>query len=129
MLTLDASGTPVLTGAIVAQILMLEERLLTPATRRDPLALADLLAEGFFEIGAWGATWDRAAVLAALPDENAALRTLSDFRVHPVSAEVVLATYHCLKQADGAATRSLRSSLWVWREGAWRLAFHQGTAL
>jgi hypothetical protein len=109
-------------------IYTLEQALLQPEVRRSAARLADLLADGFREIGSSGRMFTRADILAALPAEAGEVAfVMSDFEIARLSADVVLATYAVARTADGQTTRSLRSSIWTRAGGGWRMLFHQGT--
>jgi len=58
----------------------LEKRLLEPSVRKDPVALRELFAEEFVEIGASGTQYDREAIIAALESETPSQVELHDFR-------------------------------------------------
>jgi glyoxylase I family protein len=98
--------------------------------RRDPAAvdgdLIDLLTDDFLEFGQSGRVWTRetiAPLLGSSPDGSAgaAAPELEAFEVTRLGEGVALVTYRAL----GAN----RSSIWVRRDGRWRMRFHQGTPL
>ena len=107
----------------------LEEQLLDPVIRRSPEVVAALLADEFLEIGSSGRRYDKAQILAALIQQEGFSATLSDFTVHPLTADCVLATYDIRMQRAGKSVQdSIRSSIWRLRDGRWQMWFHQGTA-
>jgi hypothetical protein len=85
--------------------------------------LEGLLADGFLEFGASGRTWDEASMRQTLAG---AMPTppvdLEDFVVEALADDVALVTYRL-----GPPRPSNRSSVWVRRDGRWRVRFHQGT--
>ena len=106
---------------------------LETALARCDLARCDprqLLAPAAREFGRSGRCYRReemlAAVLAAPGPRPLELRELVCTEVAP---GVVLLTYRAALHApaDEAPSWSLRSSLWVERDGGWQLLFHQGT--
>ena len=117
----------------------LEEALLTPALRRDPRRLATLLADDFREFGSSGRIWTKAETLEGLLTETPIQLQLKDFEAKPLAPEAVLVTYRVQRETLAATpvpegledvarpAPSLRSSLWVQREGRWQMLFHQGT--
>ena len=107
----------------------LEEQLLHPETRSSPEAVAELLAEGFVEIGSSGIVFDRAQILESLDREPPIRRTISDFKAIALSEGVVLVTYLATRDRGPGkpAASSLRSSIWKSIDGQWKMAFHQGT--
>ncbi|WP_210492617.1 DUF4440 domain-containing protein [Patulibacter sp. SYSU D01012] len=105
-----------------------ELALLDPRTRASREALEALLDPDFAEIGTSGETWDRATVVALLSGLGAAGQppiVADDVRGSVVAPDVVLVTY----VAHHGGTRTRRSSVWRRRDGAWRVVFHQGTAV
>jgi len=60
-----------------------------------------------------------------LPD---VLTPLDEFEVTVATADVALVTYcSTIRRDDGTSAVTLRSSLWVLRDGRWQIRFHQGT--
>lgn len=102
----------------------LEEKLLNPEVRTSPEQLSLLLADDFFEYGSSGRVWHKKDMMG---EEGAGMvqLTLSEFALHPLSEEAVLATYRTFNTGNGRYT--LRSSIWRYREGRWQMFFHQGT--
>jgi hypothetical protein len=114
--------------ALADQILVYELAL----ARRDgatiPGGLAGLLADDFEEFGASGRRWDRAAVLGMLERAPTTDVTIGAFTTTPLGEHVILVTFLTASSSPGIATRhAWRSSLWVHRDGRWRLRFHQAT--
>ncbi len=107
-------------------LLACEQRLLDPSIRRDPTAVGWLLADDFREFGSSGRVFDRTAILdllASEPPSSQPIATISDFALTRLGAGAALVTYRAIHPARS----TLRSSLWVCREGRWQLLFHQGT--
>jgi hypothetical protein len=109
------------------EIRALELSLATSPLRSSPEYLRNVVSDDFREFGTSGRIYGKSEAIVALlnspaPAANQGVAPeLVDFRVVEVAPGVALATYR---------TRlSLRSSIWR-REGeAWRLYFHQGTAV
>jgi hypothetical protein len=106
-------------------VISLELRLLDPAVRRNEQQLRQLLHPEFREHGSSGTVWTRDDVVRRLALEPGSVGEASDFEVIGLASDVVLLTY----RITGGGGDSLRSSLWVWESNAWRLRFHQGTAM
>jgi len=54
--------------------------------------------------------------------------TIEAFTAARLSEQVALVTFRTVARAPGVPPRhALRSSVWVRRDGRWRLRFHQGT--
>ncbi|MCA0990679.1 DUF4440 domain-containing protein [Guptibacillus hwajinpoensis] len=108
---------------IKTQIFQLEMKLLTPQVRENSLKLNSILAADFFEFGSSGAIWSKKDAI----EGGLSLRemTLSDFDIHPLTENVVLATYRVYDKTRNQKT--LRSSIWRKNGDQWQLFFHQGT--
>lgn len=113
----------------------LEQSLHRPEVRLSIQSLEALLAADFREIGASGKIYDRNTTISALLLEtqpaDARLPFIKDFAASQLAEDVVLVTYCSLSEAsdDRPERTTLRSSIWVMMEGAWRMRFHQGTVI
>jgi hypothetical protein len=114
---------------IAVQLRQLEQQLLDPIFRRDREAVSRLLADEFIEFGNSGRTFDKERILNALASEMAHAVSMSGFDSRILASGVALVTYRALHWGPAAALNaaSLRSSVWVWRDGRWQMVFHQGT--
>jgi hypothetical protein len=113
---------------ITEHLRALEEQLMDPNTRRDAEKLVALLAEDFREFGSSGRVFARKEVVEELAIEAIGVVTVTNFEVTFVAENVALATYTATRDTGKKQlTRSLRSSLWVFRKGRWQMLFHQGT--
>ncbi len=105
------------------QLLQLEEKLLTSDVRSSKTELKKILADEFFEFGSSG------RVLYKDEDFEDGIGIievkLSDFEIHILSDEIVLATYRTFNEQT--KKHALRSSIWKLNEGVWKMVFHQGT--
>lgn len=108
-----------------------EEALLDPAVRRDRARMEGLLAEDFLEFGSSGRAWTRDEIFGLLATETSALLTIENFECALLSEAVALVTYRAIRTPEQSGDRivSLRSSLWMKKQGTWRLRFHQGTRI
>jgi hypothetical protein len=102
----------------------LEEKLLKPEIRTSKKELNNLLADNFFEFGSSGKVLykDEGIGEGGIGEVK---MTLSDFEIHPLSEDIVLTTYRIFN--EGKKQHSLRSSIWKFRDGKWKMFFHQGT--
>lgn len=116
-----------------AIIRALEETLLDPTVRATGGTVDQLLDDDFIEFGASGAAYDKASTVEGLqsqPPGPIVHRSIDDFRIRMLSAEIALATYRGTERySDGRQRRTLRSSLWVRSGGRWKMTFHQGTVV
>jgi len=108
------------------QLSSLEESLWRAETRFDRQYMDAVLAADFTEFGRSGRRYDRNAILAMAGDSIDA--RLQDLAVSLVAPSVALVTYVSEVDHDGVQ-RANRSSVWVHRDGAWQLRFHQGTSV
>ena len=109
---------------IEKELLLLEERLLTPDVRTSVKELSNLLAEDFFEIGSSGQVW-RLKDGLEVNGIGVVRMQLSDFEIHPLSENIVLTTYKIFN--EDKQQHSLRSSIWKYEHSKWQMVFHQGT--
>jgi hypothetical protein len=113
-----------------ARIRELEAPLHQREVQLDESILRALLAEGFVEFGASGQVWTKTDVITGLQNEAFVARTIHDFELRELSADIVLATYRCgSSSADGVVSFSLRSSIWRKHLDDWQMVFHQGTKI
>jgi hypothetical protein len=115
---------------LAAHLFHLEQQLLEPSTRRDAAALTSLLAEDFREFGSSGRIYTRRQIIDALAAESPRTVTLSDPLCQQLAEDIALLTYRSTRTiALKAASHTLRSSLWVYRDNRWQMLFHQGTPI
>jgi ribonuclease HI len=101
----------------------------TALARRDrawPGGLAALLDEAFVEVGASGRPWSRAEVVAVLDVAPSSTVALHDLVVERLTEDVALVRF-VTEEPGPTPRRARRASVWVRREGTWRLRYHQGT--
>ena len=105
-----------------------EQALLRADVRSDALALDQLLAPSFHEIGQSGRHWNRGEIIQGLvassSDESKAIN-LDERKAEWLGPGLVLLTYR-LGFGD---SRSRRSSIWKLVAGTPVIVFHQGTAV
>jgi hypothetical protein len=109
-----------------SHIRKLEENLLKPEVRSARNELKKLLSDDFFEIGSSGKLLYKDEEIS---EEGIGIvkMKLSDFELHPLSDDIVLATYRIFNELNGQ--HSLRSSIWKRNDGVWKMVFHQGTKI
>jgi hypothetical protein len=112
-----------------AEIAALESALNCRVPAADGRGIKALLSEQFYEFGASGTLWTRAAILEALEGVPAADVQMTDVRVLSVGEDTVLLTYRSRRVAtrESSESNSLRSSIWSRADGSWQMIFHQGT--
>jgi hypothetical protein len=119
-------------GSLAELLLQLEQQLMDPDFRKNREQVSVLLAKDFREFGSSGRVWTRDTTVNLLATETLpAVPEVEDFAVQRIGPETALATYRTVRvSAESAAPQaSLRSSLWVLREGRWQVLFHQGTKI
>ena len=109
----------------------LEECLLQTDARRSVEVISNLLLDDFVEFGGSGRVYNKQQVIETLPNEEAICFFISGFCVKPITDGAALVTYRAVRSngAAGTTSESLRSSVWVIREGKWQMLFHQGTPI
>lgn len=113
-----------------SELRALEEQLLQPGFRRNRDAVSGLLTDDFREYGSSGRVWNKQQILDLLENETSFRATLHDFAAMPLSLETFLVTYTAAVTTAGVEKFvSLRSSIWVKRDGRWQMLFHQGTPI
>jgi hypothetical protein len=107
----------------------LEIEVMTAAGERRAADIRHIIADDFLEIGASGRTYTKAQVLAAI--ESAPLRKfqIEDFEIVASGDDWAMVSYRAGERTAYASSTSLRSTLWVEREGKWQIVFHQGTSI
>jgi hypothetical protein len=110
---------------LASTLFSLECSLLDPNLRKSAEAAA-LLADDFVEIGSSGRQYAKSNVLAALAQETPVTITATHFAARQIDRNVVLVTYRACRHTT-PPLHSLRSSIWRFDEGRWRLTFHQAT--
>ncbi|MFS0559865.1 DUF4440 domain-containing protein [Terribacillus sp. 179-K 1B1 HS] len=104
-------------------ILRLEKSLLEEETRTSIAAVSNLLTDDFLEHGSSGRSISKAEIVTNGLD--AVDLDIRDFDVRILSEDTVLATFRTCDEASGQ--EHLRSSIWRYQPGGWRMLFHQGT--
>lgn len=108
---------------LIETLLPLEKKLLAVGADCDRDCIESLLAEDFREFGTTGKVWDRASMVRELVRIPARRHRLSDVHCTPITHDQALLHYRTVVNGR----ESLRSSLWVHRDGRWQMQFHQGT--
>jgi hypothetical protein len=109
------------------EILLLEEKIVDPGIKKNPSVLGQIIADDFLEFGSSGKTFTKPEVIKALADQPFAKTEISDFGIKYLAENVLLATYIAARISNNNKTFSLRSSIWMFKEGRWQIVFHQGT--
>ena len=108
-------------------ILELEQQLLCEDVRSSPEKIAEILADGCLEYCSSGRIYryTNGDIFGHGKQQN---WEIVDFAAQQLAADVVLATYRLIKynEPDNAQV-SLRSSIWIFTDGKWKMIFHQGT--
>jgi hypothetical protein len=109
----------------------LEEELFNQSTRQSPEAVDNLLADDFVEFGRSGGVYTKAEVIRSLATAGTASTgnlAARDYVLRPLADDTVLLTYRSFRFVEGREYRhTLRSSIWKFMGGRWRMIFHQGT--
>lgn len=114
--------------SVADKLRALEERLLQTDFRRNRKAVSRLLAKDFREFGSSGRVWNKQEIPDLLETELSFHAAIHDFQAIELVSGVFLVTYTAVVNRTGAkTTASLRTSIWIMRNGRWQMIFHQGT--
>ncbi|UYK79837.1 nuclear transport factor 2 family protein [Xanthomonas sacchari] len=117
-------------AAVQRALVALELELLEPAVRASAARVAELLDDAFVEFGASGRRFDKPAVQALAAESGAFRYCAFDIDVQLLEPELAHLRYRSERSGGGELPRqALRSSLWRYRDGQWRMLFHQGTPI
>lgn len=105
----------------------LEESLWVGTTRFDNAYMERVLSPDFFEFGRSGRVYTREETLGGSREEIKARIPLKDFKIRPISENVVQVTYVSEVTYGDEVEVGNRSSIWVKTPEGWKLRFHQGT--
>jgi glyoxylase I family protein len=129
-LVADAAGTIDRAMSNIEQTLFnLEQALLNPDVRCNPDAAAILLDEEFCEFGSSGAVYGRDQAVHALACEPPCEFAITNFNIVALRPDMAVVSYAAMRYdlLQRERSESLRSSVWVMRDGRWRLLLHQST--
>ncbi len=110
----------------VVEVIRLERQLLEPEVRRQRDRVKALLHPDFQEFGASGVVWTAQTIaehLASHEDRVGDPVVVEELNATALGPDSILLTY----RATSGRHHSLRSSVWVRHDDAWRMLFHQGT--
>lgn len=111
-------------------LLEYETKLMDPEVRRSERA-AEFIADDFMEFAGNGRLFNKADALAMMKRHIVRTLAIEEFSIRELSPSIVLATYRVKSQGFGGspARISVRSSIWVQRNGKWQVTFHQATVI
>jgi len=116
---------------IKEQLLKLENDLLQPEVRNSMEKLNEILTDNFIEYCSSGYEyhWNKEDEINGSVISNKVYGKIIDFEIKKLSDEYVQATYKMIKNDEPNEDRrySLRSSIWKYIDGKWKMIFHQGT--
>ncbi|WP_298772305.1 DUF4440 domain-containing protein [uncultured Shewanella sp.] len=110
-------------------IIELEQACIQTSIRSSRAALEELLDDDFIEIPSTGIPYGKSDALNRIPDEMSPEFTQQDYAITMLASNVVLLTYRATIKKFGKSEMaySMRSSIWRFNDGHWRMVFHQGT--
>ena len=116
---------------IEKHILELEKELFKPNVRKSAEKISELLADDFIEFCSSGKIYYY-KVGDVFCEDNKLLEIkweVKEFAINNLSDNTILATYKLIKhdEQDVAKKYSLRSSIWKYINGRWKMIFHQGS--
>lgn len=110
-------------------ILYLENYLLKSEVRKSPQKISRVLEDDFIEFTSSGYEYHyKKGDVFQKEDDNSILSwEIIEFEIKRLSDKCVLATYKLVKNNKLDKEYSLRSSIWKYSNGKWKMSFHQGT--
>ncbi len=108
----------------------LETKLMDPEVRRSEKA-AEFIADDFIEFAGNGRIYNKTDALAMMKRHVVRTLAIEEFNVRDLSPQIALVTYRVRSQGFGGSPGrlSVRSSIWVQRNGKWQVTFHQATMI
>ena len=113
--------------SIFEEITILEKELISPEIRGSVESLAELLTDDFVEFCSSGEIVNKAQTIDSLSRGETVLINSDGFKGRELAEGLVLLTYVSTDNKTG--TMALRSSIWKFTDGKWRMTFHQGTRI
>lgn len=113
---------------LLRELVLKEELLLDDPVRTDEDRIRQLLHDDFVELTSSGRTYHHEPGATFSPIAGKVRIESGSARLIELSEDAKLLLYETITDNDqGGKVRTNRSSVWTLRDGAWRLAFHQGT--
>jgi len=116
---------------IEKHILQLENELLKLEIRKSSQKINELIAEDFIEFTSSGGIYHykKGDVFLEQNDNRELIWEILDFQVKQLAEGCILAMYKIIKHSEKNENKkySLRSSIWKYNDGKWKMLFHQGT--
>ena len=116
---------------LVEIIYQCECELLKSEVRKSSEKISELISTEFIEFTSSGkvASYKYGEVYQDANDNTEIDWEIRDFSIRELSDECILAMYKVIKhdEVDENKKYSLRSSIWKFLDGKWKMIFHQGT--
>ncbi|MEW8993576.1 DUF4440 domain-containing protein [Clostridium sp.] len=114
---------------IKEHILELENDLLKSEVRKSAQKINDILADDFIGFCSSGREYhyEKGDIHQAQDDDTTLQWEILDFNIKELSNDCILAMYKVIKHNRTDEKYSLRSSIWKYCNGKWKMFFHQGT--
>lgn len=118
-------------NTIKEDIFQLEKNLLKSEIRKSVKDISNILADDFIEFCSNGTEYHyrNGDVFQEQEDNRELSWKIIDFKIKQLSEDCVLAMYRLIKFDESNKNKkySLRSSIWKYIGGKWKIFFHQGT--
>lgn len=112
-------------------IFELEKSLLQPEVRLSADKVAELLSDDFTEYCSSGKIYNykKGDVIDSKDNSSVQVWEIKDFSIDILAGNINLAKYKAIKhdKLEDKKICSLRSSIWKYVKGSWKMVFHQGT--
>ena len=117
--------------SIREHILQLESDLLKSEVRKSAQRISNILADCFIEFCSNGNIYHykNGDVFQEQDDNKELFWQIIDFKIKELSDDCILAMYKVIKHNEPNENKkySLRSTIWKYIDGKWKMFFHQGT--
>jgi hypothetical protein len=116
----------VVASELVELLRRLEAEMVSPEIWQSREELEARMTPDFIEVGSGGAI-NREELIGIIHGTDPGSWRAEDFSVRELAQTVALATYRSvIDRGDGGPSLvALRSSIWVLKDGAWKMTFHQ----
>lgn len=115
--------------SLAKHILQLEGELLKREIRQSIEKTDELLSDGFTEFCSSGYVWHYNKGESVDEEIQQINWEIKGFKINKLSDDCLLATYKLIRHDELNENKkySLRSSIWKYFDGRWKIFFHQGT--
>jgi hypothetical protein len=109
-------------------IISMELSLLDKNIRNDKNELKNIISSDFIEYSSSGKIYTYEDCIKYLPEENKQIKyNILNIEINKLSEDIILLLYTIEMEKENKMEVSNRSSIWINKNGKWKILFHQGT--